>query len=92
MLLPRNYFFHVYTSRFLPAKYIGLILLGTTEATASWSTVEGALRVRRSTVHALAAAYPQSTLNGTPTCSILNGTVSYETYVAGQEESGCVYR
>ena len=43
-----------------------------------------------STVHAVAAAYPQSILNGTPTCSSHSDTASYETYVAGQEESGCV--
>ena len=30
------------------------------------------------------AAYPQSTLNGTLTCSSLSGTASYETYVAGR--------
>ena len=42
-------------------------------------------------MHAVAAAYPQSTLNGTPTDSSLNGTASYETHLAGQEESGCVY-
>ena len=56
------------------------------KATASWSTVEGTLRVHcsycdRSTVHSVAAAHHQSTLNG---------TVSYETYVAGLKESGCV--
>ena len=33
------------------------------------------------------AAYPQSTLKGTLTCRTNSGTVSY---VAGQEESGCV--
>ena len=37
-------------------------------------------------MHAVAAAYPQSTLNGTPTDSSLNGTASYETHLAGQEE------
>ena len=41
-------------------------------------------------MHAEAAAYPQSILNGTLTRSSLSGTASYETYVAGQEESGCV--
>ena len=41
-------------------------------------------------MHVVAGAYPQSTLNGTPTHSSLSGTESYETYVAGQEESGCV--
>ena len=40
--------------------------------TASWSTIDGTLRVRssycdRSTVHAVATAYLQSKLNGTPT-------------------------
>ena len=56
---------------------------------------ESTLRVRcsycrRSTVHAVAAMYLQSTLNGIPTCSSLSGTTSYETYTAGQEESGYV--
>ena len=31
----------------------------------------------------VAAAYPQSTLNDTPTFSSLRGTLAYETYVAG---------
>ena len=42
-------------------------------------------------MHAVAAAYPQSTLNSTATYSSLSGTASYETYVAGQGESGCVH-
>ena len=42
----------------------------------------------RSAVHAIATAYPQSTLNSTPTCGSLSDTVSYETYIAGQEVSG----
>ena len=39
-------------------------------------------------MHAVAAVYPQqySKLTG----SSLGGTASYETYTAGQEESGCV--
>ena len=32
----------------------------------------------------------QCTLKGTPNCSNLSGTASYETYVASQKESGCV--
>ena len=32
----------------------------------------------------VAAAYPQSTLNGTPTCCSLSGTASYKTYVASR--------
>ena len=56
------------------------------EATASWSNVEGALRVHwsywsRIPVHAEAAAYPQSTLNGTPAYSSLDGCASCETYI-----------
>ena len=35
----------------------------------------------------IASANPQSTLTG----SSIRGTASYETYVACQEESGCVY-
>ena len=40
---------------------------------------------------AVATVYLQGTLliNGTPTCSSHNSTV-FETYVTGQEESGCV--
>ena len=52
---------------------------------------EGTLQFSdESTVQAVAAAYPQSTLNGTLSLSSFSGTVSYETYLAGQEESGCV--
>ena len=42
-------------------------------------------------MHAVAAAYLLSTPNGS-TCGSLSGTALYETYAAGQEESGCVYR
>ena len=35
------------------------------------------------------AAYPESTLNGTPTCNSLSGSASCETYVVGQEKCGC---
>ena len=40
----------------------------------------------------VAAAYLQNTLNGTLACSSLSasGTASYETYVTGQKEFGCV--
>ena len=40
----------------------------------------------------VAAAYSQSTPNGTAKLSrsSLSGTPSYETYIAGQEVSGCV--
>ena len=39
----------------------------------------------------VAAAYPQSTLNGTLTRSSLSGTALYETYVAGWKNlHGCV--
>ena len=52
----------------------------------SWSTIEGTfLRVccsyyMHGTPVTVAAVYPQRTLNGTPTCSSLSGTASYETY------------
>ena len=54
-----------------PTGYVGLIWHSTIEATASYSTVEGTYRVRcsyrdSSNVHAVAAAYSQSTLKGTP--------------------------
>ena len=38
-------------------------------------------------VHVVAAEYPQSTLEGTPTYSSNSGTVSYDIYIAGQKES-----
>ena len=47
--------------------------------------------VTEATVHAIAAEYPLSTVNGTLTCSSLSGTELYETCIAGQEESGCVH-
>ena len=40
------------------------------------------------TAHPVAVQYPQSTFNGTPTCSSLSGTVLDETHIAGREESG----
>ena len=75
----------------------GLVVLishSIAEATASWSTIEDILRVRcsycdRHTVHAVAAAYPQSTVSHTLTCSNLSGTASYETHIADLEKSGC---
>ena len=69
-----------------PTGYVGIIWCSTPENTASWSTTGGTLRVRwsycdRIPVHAVAAAYPSSILNSTPTCSSHNGTVLCETYV-----------
>ena len=74
-----------------PTGHLGLIWRNTAEATASKSTVQGTLRVRRnhcdrSTMYAVAAAHPQSTLKGSPTRS------SHETYVPGHEESRCVLK
>ena len=40
-------------------------------------------------MHAIAAAYPQSTLDGTPT-AVASAILHHKTYVAGQEELGCV--
>ena len=78
-----------------PTGYVGLIWRSMAEATASLSTVEGALTVR-SRCYCMqgtpVTVFPQSTLNGTPICSNPSGTASYETCVAGQEESGCVSR
>ena len=61
--------------------------------TASWSTFEGRVlygcsdvTVTEATAHAVAAM----TLKSTPTRSSHSGTTLEETYVAGQEESGCV--
>ena len=44
----------------------------------------------RATLHAVAAVYPYSTLSGTATCSSHSVTALHETYIARQEESGCV--
>ena len=51
-----------------------------------------AATVTGATMHGVAAVYPQSTLKGTPACSSHSGTVLYETYLASQEESGCVLK
>ena len=58
-------------------------LVGLMHRLYSVATVTGA------TIHTEAAVYPQGTLNGTPICSSHSGTALYETYLAGQEESGC---
>ena len=56
-----------------------------------WSTFEGVITVTWATLHAVAAEYLQSTLKGTPTWSSHSSTALYETYVASQEDSGCVF-
>ena len=62
--------YHVYVQ--IPATgYIGHILCSTTVATLSWSTFEDTMTLlwqkaeKLLTVHAVAAEYPHSTLNGT---------------------------
>ena len=35
--------------------------------------------------------YPQSPLNGTPTCSIHSSIALHKIHIASQEESGCVW-
>ena len=79
----------------LPTGDVGFIRCSVTEAFVSYSTVGGTFKVCcenyvSSIMHAVTAAYPQSISKSTPACSSLRGTVSYETYVANQEESGCV--
>ena len=60
-----------------PSGYIGLIWRSTTEATASQSTAKDTLQLlRQSTVHSVAAVYPRSTINGTPTRNSLSSTAS----------------
>ena len=68
----------MYTSRFLwlVCYIVGLILCSTALATASWNTTEGAMgytdtTVTEATAHELAAEYPHSTLNSTPTAVAL---------------------
>ena len=48
-----------------------------------WGYHEGTLEatVTEATAHPVAAEYPHSTLNDTPTCSSLSGTVLDETHV-----------
>ena len=84
------YYLHV---QILPADYIGLILCSTAVATASWRVLSGYsdATVTKATVHAVAAEYPHSILNGTLTGSSNSCTVLYETHISSQEESGCVY-
>ena len=58
--------------------------LGWCKLEYHWGYSEGMLQL----LHAgysckIAAAYPQCTLNGTPTWSSLNGTTLYETCIAG---------
>ena len=80
---PQNSISNIYTSKFLLT--IGLIQISTADATASWNTIVGTLgytsatTVTGSTVHAVAAAYAQSILNSTPTCSRLSGAASNQT-------------
>ena len=42
-------------------------------------------------MHVVAAEYPQTTLKGIPASGSYSGNAFYETFVDGQEESGCVY-
>ena len=46
--------------------------------------------VTEATVHAIAAEYHHSTLIGTPVYRSHSSTALYESYIAAQEESGCV--
>ena len=43
------------------------------------------------TLVTVTAAYPQSTLNGTPTDSSLNSTASYETHLAGRRNLDVIF-
>ena len=68
-------------------RLLSLILHSTDVSTASQSTFEGTMRVLDTTetevtAHPVAAEYPQTTLNGTPTCSCPIGSVLYKTHVA----------
>ena len=87
------------TSKIPPTSYLGLILGRTAVGTASLRvgayskdtmTLLGLLATYTS--HAVAAEYPHSTLNGTPTSSHYSGTASYETNLPSREESGCESR
>ena len=56
----------------------------------TWGYFEGTLQLLWQEYHAWSSCNVSSTV--LPTCSSLSGTVSYEAYVASQEESGCVWR
>ena len=60
-----------------------------------WYCEFGVLLMVLSRVHYnfchVAAVYSQNACNSTPTCNSLSGNASYETYIADQGESGCVY-
>ena len=62
------------------------VLRGYSEGRYFAATVTGA------TVHAVATEYHQSTVKDTctPTCRGHIGTALYKSYIAGQEDSGCV--
>ena len=93
---------HIIHIQIPPTGYVGLIWRGTTVAATSWEChdgwgyFEGTLQhlwqeYRPYSSCVPLAAYPQlEYLQWYSNCSSLNGTASYETYVAGQEESGGV--
>ena len=60
------------------------VLRGYSEGRYFAATVTGA------TVHAVVTEYHQSTVKDTPTCRGHIGTALYKSYIAGQEDSGCV--
>ena len=76
-----------------PTSYVGLIWRSAAVATASWTIHEGALKVSCScferSYHACSnCGIPWKVL---PTCCSHSDTTLNETYIASQEESGCVY-
>ena len=80
-----------------PTSYVSLLLHSTAVTMANLSVFEGTMRILcdcydRSSMHVVAAEYPQGTLIGTPTCSSHSGIALHETYLPGQEKSGCVLK
>ena len=81
-----------------PTGYVGPILHSIAVATASWNIFEVTMRVllyatvTGDTAHAVAAKYPPSTQNDTPTCSGYSSAALYETHVANQDEFGRVHK
>ena len=81
-----------------PTGYVGLILCSTAVATTSWSTF-GSWTLcrycdrsyRTCSSCRVPSWYPHGTVKGTLTCSSHRCSALYESYVARQEESWCVF-
>ena len=78
-----------------PTGYLGLIWCSTAEATLvyRWGYFEGMLQLlhARYSCHSSCSIPSKYPRDSSPTCSrSLSSTASFKTYIASQEESGCV--